>query len=49
VASNQTVFISLASSVSGIQFIPRVIGNEYDDIILFAQNTFTLEATAVVL
>ena len=48
-ASNQTVFISLVSSVSGIQFIPRVIGNEYDDIILFAQNTFTLEATAVVL
>jgi hypothetical protein len=47
--ASQNVFISLASSVSGIQFIPRVIGDEYDNVILFAQNTLTLEATSVIL
>jgi hypothetical protein len=49
VASNQTVFVSLASSVSGLQFEPIVFGDEYDNVILFAQNSLTKEGTAVVI
>lgn len=39
--------MSLASSASGIQFIPIALGNEFDDIILFAQTNDMAEATAV--
>lgn len=47
--ASQTVFISLASSVSGLQFVPRVLGDERENVILFAQNSLTLEATSVIL
>ncbi len=39
--------MSLASSASGLQFIPIALGNEFNDIILFSWTAFMDEATAV--
>jgi hypothetical protein len=39
--------MSLASSASGIQFIPIALGDEFDNIVLFAQTMDMAEATAV--
>jgi len=39
--------MSLASSASGIQFIPIALGDEFDNIVLFAQTDDLIEATAV--
>jgi hypothetical protein len=47
--NSQTVFVSLASSVSGIQFVPIVLGDEFENVVVFAQSSLTQNATAVVL
>jgi hypothetical protein len=39
--------MSLASSASGIQFIPIALGDEFDNIVIFAQDSLSLESTAV--
>lgn len=39
--------MSLASAASGIQFIPIALGDEFDNIVLFAQTALFDEATAV--
>jgi hypothetical protein len=47
--NSQTVFVTLASSASGIQFTPVVLGDEFDNVVVFAQSMLTQNATAVVL
>jgi len=47
--NSQTVFVTLASSSSGIQFLPVVLGNEFDEVLIFAKSAITQNMTAVVL
>lgn len=38
--NSQTVLMSLASTASGVQFIPIALGTEFDEIVIFAPNTY---------